>query len=47
MTVILKNQKLFVENKEIAGTTMSHTKSNVHSVGVQRQEKNSTEKSEI
>ena len=34
-----------VKDKEITGTTMSDTKSNVHSAGVQGQEKYPTEKS--
>ena len=34
-----------LKDKEIAGTTMSHTKSNAHSAGVQEQEKYPTEKS--
>ena len=41
----LENSDITVEGKEIAGTTMSHTKSNVRSAGVLGQGKNPTEKS--
>ena len=40
MGVILKNPNITVKNKEIAGTTTSHTKNNVNSANGQGQEKN-------
>ena len=41
----LENSNITVENKEIEGNTMNHTKSNVHLAAVHGQEENPTEKS--